>query len=161
MDKKIFMPKVVLVHPEIAPNTGNVARTCAANHLELHLIRPLGFRMTDPKMKRAGLDYWNELNLTIHPSWEAFQNAENGPGKEDLMLFSSKATQNLWEAEVPRSPWLVFGSETAGLPTEITSKYRDRLFFIPMLNPAIRCLNLANSAAIGIYEVLRRGHLHQ
>ena len=146
------MLSVVLVQPEIHQNTGNIARTCAATGARLHLVRPLGFEVTDRALKRAGLDYWYALDVQIWDSLEAFLSAH---GRDRLWLFSTKAPRSYTEAEYRDGDFLVFGPESRGLPEPLLEERRDRCVRIPML-PGTRSLNLSNSAAIAVYEALRQ-----
>lgn len=147
--------KVVLVHPVIPQNTGNIARLTAAAYAELHLIEPLGFQLTDYYLRRAGLDYWPEVKLTVHKSWAEFLDA-TGAQREQLWFFSSHGMRSYVEAEYRGDDFLCFGSETKGLPPEYHEQYSDRMIVIPMDNPNIRSLNLSNSASIGLFEARRQ-----
>ena len=147
-----FMLNLVLVEPEIPQNTGNIARTCAATRSRLHLIKPLGFDISDRAVKRAGLDYWHMVDLTVYENLEDFF-ARNGA--EDLWLTTTKAPRSYAEAEFRDGCWLFFGKETAGLPQAFREAHRDRCIRIPM-RPDARSLNLANSVAIVTYEALRQ-----
>jgi len=146
----------VLVHPEIHWNTGNAGRTCLAAGATLHLIEPLGFSLDDREVKRAGLDYWEHIDLRVWPSWDAFEGEL--PGLGEPYFFSTRATRLLWDAPLGASKGvvLVFGRETAGLPAELHERYRDRLVALPMLSPRVRSLNLSTSVGIAVYEVLRQ-----
>lgn len=143
---------LVLWQPEIPPNTGNVARLAAALELPLHLVGPLGFVLTDRRVKRAGLDYWEDVDLRRYPDPEAFWTAHRDP---PLWLFSTKAERSFWDVTYSPGDFLVFGSETRGLPSEMLSAHLDRCVRIPH-GPAVRSLNLANCAAIAAYEALRQ-----
>ncbi len=147
---------VVLVHPEIHWNTGNAGRTCLAAGATLHLIEPLGFSLDDREVKRAGLDYWEHVDLRVWPSWNAFENEL--PTLGDPYFFSTKATRFLWDAPLgtPKSVVLIFGRETGGLPAELHERYRDRFVTMPIRSPQVRSLNLSTSVAIAVYEVLRQ-----
>ena len=147
-----FMLNLVLVEPEIPQNTGNIARTCAATRSRLHLIKPLGFDISDRAVKRAGLDYWHMVDLTVYENLEDFFART---GAEDLWLTTTKAPRSYAEAEFRDGCWLFFGKETAGLPQAFREAHRDRCIRIPM-RPAARSLNLANSVAIVTYEALRQ-----
>ena len=150
------MIHVVLVYPDIHWNTGNAGRTCLAAGAALHLIEPLGFSIDDSRVKRAGLDYWEYVDLKVWPNWEAFE--ATLPSLGAAYFFSTKATRCFWDAPLGASEGvvLVFGSETAGLPAEWHEKYRDRFVAMPILSPRVRSLNLSNSVAIAAYEVLRQ-----
>lgn len=143
---------VVLVEPEIPQNTGNIARTCAATGCELHLVRPLGFEISDKQLKRAGLDYWHLVTVHIHDSYEElcalYPNARQ-------FFFTTKAKKTYAEAEFREGDFLVFGKETKGLPEELLVKHPEVCVRIPMKGGS-RSLNLSNSAAIAVYEALRQ-----
>ena len=143
---------IVLHCPEIPQNTGNIARTCAATGAALHLIRPLGFEIDDAKLKRAGLDYWQYLDITYYDNEEDFFEKNAG---ECIYYFSTKAPRAYTEIEYPERVFLMFGRETRGLPEELLAKHPEETVRIPML-PGLRSLNLSNSAAIAVYEVLRQ-----
>jgi tRNA (cytidine/uridine-2'-O-)-methyltransferase len=147
---------VVLVHPEIHWNTGNAGRTCLAAGATLHLVEPLGFSLNERQVKRAGLDYWEHVDLRVWPSWSAFE-AEL-PALGEPYFFSTKATQLYWDAPLggDRDVVLIFGPETRGLPDHIQDKYHDRLVVLPMHSARVRSLNLSTSVAIALYEVLRQ-----
>ena len=142
---------IVMVEPEIPQNTGNVARTCAATGARLHLVGPMGFKIDDKKLKRAGLDYWQYLDITYYENIEEFF-AKN---KGEFFYFTTKALHNHSDIEYPDNCFLHFGKETKGLPEELLLQNRDRCVRIPMIEDA-RSLNLSNSVAIGVYEVLRQ-----
>lgn len=145
---------IVLVEPQIPQNTGNIARTCAATGARLHLVEPMGFRVDDAKLKRAGLDYWHLLDITYYDSLEDFF-AKNKEGK--MFYFSTKAQHIYSDVEYPDNCYLVFGKETAGLPEQLLYDNPDSCVRLPMINNSdARSLNLSNSAAIGAYEVLRQ-----
>ena len=147
---------VVLVHPEIHWNTGNAGRTCLAAGATLHLIEPLGFSLREREVKRAGLDYWEYVDLRTWRSWEAFEHEL--PALGDAYFFSTKATRAFWDAPFGGSTdvVLVFGRETGGLPPELHERYRDRFVTMPMLSSRVRSLNLSTSVAIALYEVMRQ-----
>jgi tRNA (cytidine/uridine-2'-O-)-methyltransferase len=144
---------VVLVRPRIPPNAGNVARLCAATRSRLHLVRPLGFRLDDRQMKRAGLDYWEHLDLTVHESWDEFL-AENSA--QPIYFFSKKGRRLYSEVKFTPGDFLVFGSETGGLPEAILRENEERTVRLPILEPKVRSLNLADSVAAALYEALRQ-----
>jgi len=144
---------IVLVEPEIPPNTGNIARLCAATGTTLHLVGPLGFRLTDSRVRRAGLDYWDHVDIRRHASVSCF--FDYGP-ETSVFLFSRYGTVSYTEARFEDSSYLVFGSETRGLPKEVTEKYAGRIWTIPMFHPAVRSLNLSNAVAVVCYEALRQ-----
>ena len=143
---------IVLHCPEIPQNTGNIARTCAATGAALHLIRPLGFEIDNAKLKRAGLDYWHHLDITYYEDEvDFFQKC----GDEKIYYFSTKAPRAYTEVKYEGRVFLMFGRETRGLPEELLEKNPDSTVRIPMLD-GLRSLNLSNSAAIAVYEVLRQ-----
>lgn len=142
---------VALIEPQIPPNTGNVARLCAATGTALHLIAPLGFSLEDDQLRRAGLDYWDEVDLWVHPHWRAFRDAV---GRERCLYYSSHGTRPYLEAPITPNTVLVFGNESDGLPERIREKHPERVYRIPML-PAVRSLNLATAVAIVVYEAAR------
>ena len=144
--------KVVLMQPRIAPNTGNVGRLCVATGAELHLVRPMGFVLSDRYLKRSGMDYWPRLKLTVHDDEVAFFRAA-GPGR--FWLFTSKSGRAHWQADFSAADWLIFGSETHGLSERLHSQFPDRLLRIPQVEGE-RCLNLSTAVGIGLYEALRR-----
>lgn len=145
---------IVLVEPQIPQNTGNIARTCAATGARLHLVEPMGFRVDDAKLKRAGLDYWHLLDITYYDGLDDFFE-KNKDG--NFYYFSTKATKIYSEIEYPDNTYLVFGKETAGLPEDLLLQNQENCVRLPMINnSAARSLNLSNSVAIGVYEVLRQ-----
>lgn len=143
---------IVLIEPEIPQNTGNIARTCAATGARLHLVEPMGFKIDDKKLKRAGLDYWHLLDITYYSSTEDFFN-KNPDGS--FYYFSTKAKHTHTEVIYPDKTFIVFGKETAGLPEKLLFDNPDTTVRIPMISEA-RSLNLSNAVAIGTYEVLRQ-----
>ncbi len=148
--------KIVLVEPQIPPNTGNIGRLCIATRSELHLVEPLGFDITEKAVRRAGLDYWKHINLTVHPSFAAFR--ASLPPEARLFFFTKFAEKSLYEAKFQDGDYLVFGKETTGLPKEVHDhEPKDRLLRVPMPGQDIvRSLNLAGTAHIAIYEALRQ-----
>ena len=147
---------VVLVHPEIHWNTGNAGRSCLAAGATLHLIKPLGFSLDEREVKRAGLDYWEHVDIRVWESWDVFE--RELPLLGDAYFFSTKATRAFWDAPFGASNdvVLVFGRETGGLPPELHERYRDRFVTMPMLSSRVRSLNLSTSVAIALYEVMRQ-----
>ena len=143
---------VVLLEPEIPQNTGNISRTCAATGSSLHLIEPFGFKITDAKLKRAGLDYWKYLDIHYYKNIDEFYEKTAGG---QYYYFSTKAPRAYTEVSFPDGCYLIFGKETAGIPEEILKNNLDRCVRIPMLEN-LRSLNLSNAAAIAVYEVLRQ-----
>ncbi|MCT7972927.1 tRNA (cytidine(34)-2'-O)-methyltransferase [Laspinema olomoucense] len=153
------MPQVVLVNPQIPPNTGNIARTCAATGTPLHLVGPLGFDTSDRYLKRAGLDYWPYVDVHYHEDLAAFREFHRQGGGRQLG-FSARGSDNYIEFEFQPNDWLLFGSETTGLSPELLQEC-DRTLYIPMTHPKVRSLNLSVSAALGLFEALRQlGQLH-
>ena len=148
------MPQLVLVNPQIPPNTGNVARTCAATRTQLHLVGPLGFEITDRYLKRAGLDYWPYVDLKIHDSIEAFLEFRLTQAGR-WVGFSVRGTGSHFDFQFQADDWLLFGSETSGLPTQILEQCAATVY-IPMAEPSVRSLNLSVSAAIGLFEARRQ-----
>lgn len=143
---------LVLVEPEIPQNTGNIARTCAVTGASLHLVKPLGFKIDDKKLKHAGLDYWHFLDITYYDSLQDFLEKTKG-GK--YFMFSTKGLHRHSDVEYTDDCYLLFGKESKGLPEELLMQYPDTTLRIPMINEA-RSLNLSNSVAIATYEVLRQ-----
>ncbi len=145
---------IVLIEPEIPQNTGNIARTCAATGARLHLVEPMGFKIDDKKLKRAGLDYWHLLDITYYKDKDEFFEKNAGGS---FFYFSTKAQHKHSDIEYPDNSYLVFGKETKGLPEEILKANPETTVRIPMINDSsARSLNLSNSVAIGVYEVLRQ-----
>ena len=142
---------IVLVEPEIPPNTGSVARTCAATGSVLHLIEPLGFRIDDRSLRRAGIDYWHLVQVHVHPDFATFVERTR-PSRMHFM--SSQATRSYLDAEFQPSDCLVFGKESVGLPRELLRQHEGRVWGIPT-SGAVRSLNLSNAVAIVLYEALR------
>ncbi len=145
---------IVLVEPEIPPNTGNVARLCAATRTRLHLVEPFGFELDDRQLKRAGMDYWEQVEWHRWPDWTAFR--KSLPAGARLWLVESSGPQIYSEVSYRAGDYLVFGRETAGLPAALLEQHRERWVRIPMLNAASRSLNLSNCAAIVLFEALRQ-----
>lgn len=148
------MPRVVLVHPEIPPNTGNIARTCAATCTELHLIGPLGFDISDRHLKRAGLDYWPYVDLHYYETFQHFK-TQHQTLKGRWVGFSTSGTQNYVQFQYQDSDWLLFGCETQGLSADILNLC-DATVYIPMAQTNVRSLNLSVSAALGLFEAKRQ-----
>ena len=143
---------IVLHEPEIPANTGNIGRTCVATGTRLHLIEPLGFSLSEKALKRAGMDYWKDLDVTTYLDYEDF--LERNPGAK-IYYATTKAPQTYADVKYEDDCFIMFGKESAGIPEEILLDYEDQCFRIPM-NPQIRSLNLANSVAIVLYEALRQ-----
>lgn len=149
---------IVLYQPEIPPNTGNIARSCAITGSKLHLIKPLGFSIDDKTLKRAGLDYWSYLDLEVHENEMAFFEKY---GNEKMFFATTKATQYYDEMSFEDNCFIIFGKETSGLPAHIHEAYHDRRFKIPMRQEEhLRSLNLSNAAAIVLYEALRQNSFY-
>ena len=149
------MTSIVLIQPEIPGNTGAVGRTCVALDMELVLIHPLGFDISDKRVKRSGLDYWPHIRLVEFASWEAFL-AERTPRDDQLYLFEEYATRSFYEPEYPDDAYLVFGRETKGIPAEIVEAHREQMVSLPMRSDKVRSLNLANTVAAAAYQAVRR-----
>jgi tRNA (cytidine/uridine-2'-O-)-methyltransferase len=145
---------VVLVQPEIPPNTGNVARLCAATRSTLHLVEPFGFKLDDSQLKRAGMDYWRQVTWHRWKSWVDFEAAL--PVGARLWLVESDGPVRYTEARFEAEDYLVFGRETAGLPSQLIAQYSSQWIRIPMFNPAARSLNLSNCVALVLFEALRQ-----
>jgi len=144
---------IVLIEPEIPNNTGNIGRLALGTGSTLHLVKPFGFELTDKRLKRAGLDYWQHLNVIMYENVDAFfeQNKE-----KKMIFFSASATKNHWEIDFEEDMFLVFGKESVGLPKSILNDNEDKAVKIPLYSEHIRSLNLANAVAISIYEGLRQ-----
>lgn len=160
------MLNIVLFEPEIPANTGNIGRTCVATNTRLHLIEPLGFRLNEKNLKRAGMDYWNDLDVTTYIDFNDF--LEKNPGAK-IYMATTKATNVYTEVSYEPDCYIMFGKESAGIPEEILVDHKDTCIRIPMVGD-IRSLNLGNSVAIVLYEALRQngfenmtteGHLHK
>ena len=144
---------LVLVAPEIPQNTGTIGRLAVAADARLHLIEPLGFSLDEKHLRRAGMDYWQHLDLSVYPNWEEF--LARNPGA-NLLFLSTKGERSYYDVRYQEGDYLVFGRESAGLPPEFYTRYRDRLYRIPMPGRFNRSLNLANAASIVLYEALRQ-----
>jgi tRNA (cytidine/uridine-2'-O-)-methyltransferase len=145
--------QIVLVEPEIPPNTGAIARLCAATNTVLHLVEPLGFKLDDRALKRAGMDYWQHVTWHAWPNWMAFQAAH---AQARLYFLTTKASRPYTQAQFEPTDFLVFGRETKGLPESLLKENAEACLTIPMANPRVRSLNLATSAAIVLFEALRQ-----
>ena len=143
---------VALIEPQIPPNTGSIARLCAATDTTLHVVEPTGFSLDDVDLRRAGLDYWPHVDLWVHEHWRAFRYAVS---RDRCLYFSSHGTRSYLDAPYEPNSVLVFGNETDGMPERIREKHPDQLFRIPMTS-AVRSLNLATAVAIVTYEAIRR-----
>nr|WP_137676352.1 tRNA (cytidine(34)-2'-O)-methyltransferase [Parerythrobacter lutipelagi] len=148
------MTSIVLVHPEIPGNTGAIGRTCVALDMELVLIHPLGFDISDKRVKRSGLDYWPHIKLVEFASWDAFLQ-ERVPRADQLYLFEEYATRSFYQPDYPDDAYLVFGRETKGLPPQIVEAYREQLVSLPMRSDKVRSLNLANTVAAAAYQAVK------
>lgn len=147
------MMQIVLVHPQIPPNTGQVARLCAATGAALHLVRPLGFKIDDRSLRRAGLDYWDHVDLRVHDSLDRLFSI----APPDTCWYFSKSGDLRYDQIVyTADDWLIFGSETHGLPVELMEARRNRLVRVPVQPGSVRSLNLASTASIVLYEALRQ-----
>ncbi len=144
--------KVALIHPQIAPNTGNIGRLCVATGTELHLVRPLGFVLSDRNLKRSGMDYWSRLKLTIHDDQDAFFRST---ADARIWLFTSKSIRSHWQGQFHPDDYLVFGSETHGLGEKLLETFPNQTLRIPQVEGE-RCLNLSTAVGIGLYEALRQ-----
>lgn len=148
------MLNIVLYEPEIPANTGNIGRTCAASNTRLHLIEPLGFRLSEKNLKRAGMDYWDSLNVTTYINYEDF--IERNP-EAKIYMATTKAAKLYTEVHYEPDAFIMFGKESAGIPEEILVQHKEECIRIPMVGD-IRSLNLSNSVSIVLYEALRQNH---
>ncbi|MBC8106500.1 MAG: tRNA (cytidine(34)-2'-O)-methyltransferase [Anaerolineae bacterium] len=144
--------KLAIMQPQIAPNTGNIARLCVATGTPLHLVRPMGFVLSDRQLKRSAMDYWPRLKLTVHDDTDAFLRSI---GNTPCWFFDSTGEVDLWSVDFHNGDCLTFGSETSGVPESILRSHPDRVVRIPQVENE-RCLNLATAAGIALYESLRR-----
>ncbi len=145
---------IILIQPEIPGNTGAIGRTCVALGMELILIHPLGFDISDKRVKRSGLDYWPHVHLTEYASWDAFL-AARAPREDQLFLFEEFGSRSFYEPDYPDDAMLIFGQETKGIPRSIIVQHEGRLFHLPMRSDVIRSLNLANTVTAAAYQALR------
>jgi tRNA (cytidine/uridine-2'-O-)-methyltransferase len=152
--KRVTYMNIVLHQPEIPQNTGNIGRTCVATGTRLHLICPLGFEITDKALKRAGMDYWKDLDVTYYDNFQDFLEKNNYPR---IIMATTKAEHNYCDMEYGKDDFIMFGSEGSGIPEEILMEYRETCARIPMLDE-YRSLNLSNSVAIVLYEALRQNN---
>ncbi len=147
---------IVLVHPEIPQNSGNIARLCAATENSLHFVEPLGFELSDKYLKRAGLDYWQFVDFSVHASWNDYlEHLETKP-EGQLWFFTTKACNSYYQVQFSKNDSLIFGSESAGLPEELHREYAEQRLKIKIDQPGVRSLNLANAVAISVYEARRQ-----
>ena len=144
--------QIALLQPQIAPNTGNIARLCVATATELHLVRPMGFVLSDRELKRSAMDYWPRLKLTVHDDLDAFERVVGGAPR---WMFSTTGAHSFWVADFRDGDWLIFGNETQGLPQRMLERDWSRVIRIPQA-PDERCLNLSTAAGIGLYTALAR-----
>ena len=146
--------KIVLVEPEIPHNTGAIGRTCVALDLELILIKPLGFAIDDTSVARSGTRYWKYVNLNQYENWNHFI-MQRRPKKEEILFFEETGKTSFYDAKYLRNAYLIFGSESKGLPQKIIQKMPDRVFSLPMKNSKVKSLNLANAATAVIYQAMK------
>ena len=146
--------RIVLLEPEIPPNTGNIARLCAATRTTMHLIEPFGFKLDDTQLKRAGMDYWQQVEWHRWKNWNAF--LEKVPANARLWLVESNGPKVYSEATFSSQDYIIFGRETAGLPKQLLEQHRDTWLRIPMFNTESRSLNLSNCVALVLFEALRQ-----
>ena len=144
---------IVLARPEIPQNTGNIGRLCVNTGSALHLVKPLGFSLEDKYVRRAGLDYWPYLDLTVWERWGDFLTAAD---MSKARFFSTKGTKTFWECEFAPGDFLVFGNETSGLPDGVAEEFAESMYKIPMQGPHSRSYNLANATAIVLFEAIRQ-----
>ncbi len=145
---------IVLFEPDIPFNTGNVGRSCVATGSRLHLVGKLGFSLDQKEVRRSGLDYWKDVDLHVHPTWDDFLSTLGSAPA--LFFFSKKATQDFWSATYTPDSYLVFGCETKGLPDAMLARYADKTYRIPMRENSVRSLNLSTAAGVVLYEALRQ-----
>ena len=149
---------VVLITPDVPWNTGNIGRTCLGAGAFLHLIKPLGFSLGNRDLKRAGLDYWHKIQLNVWNDFNDFLNTIK-PNQDEIALFSKNGSKPFWSVQPAKRFFLIFGSETRGLPESILSMYRQSVYYIP-IKKDIRCLNLSTTVGIALYESLRHQLFH-
>lgn len=147
------MLNIVLYQPEIPPNTGNIARLCAATNTRLHLIAPLGFELNEKYLKRAGMDYWNFVDMQLWDNWQHFETQLTG---KSFYLFTTKTAKPYWKASFQDEDYLIFGRESKGLPESLLTKHTSQCLTIPMTHPHARSLNLSTAAAMVLGEALRQ-----
>jgi len=146
--------KIVLVEPEIPHNTGAIGRTCVALDLELILIKPLGFSIDDASVSRSGTRYWKYVTLSKYDNWSDFIK-QRRPKKEEILFFEESGKTSFYDAKYSENAYLIFGSESKGLPEEIIQKMPDRVFYLPMKNSKVKSLNLSNAATAVIYQAIK------
>jgi tRNA (cytidine/uridine-2'-O-)-methyltransferase len=145
---------IILVEPEIHWNTGNIGRTTLAAGADLHLVEPLGFSLESRYLHRAGLDYWPRVRLRVWPNWDEIE--RHLPELGEPFFFSSQASRRYWDVDYPEHVALVFGRESVGLPKPLLGRYAERTVRIPMVEPALRSVNLSTSAGLAMFEVVRQ-----
>ena len=148
------MIDVILYQPEIPQNTGNIGRLCAFTSCRLHLIHPLGFKITDKNLRRAGMDYWKSLDVIEHQNWDSFVHSSHRP--KNIFLLSTHAKKSIWDASFQEGDGLLFGNEGGGVPADIHQWAGDQRLTIPKYSPDLRSLNLAVSVGISVYEAIRQ-----
>ena len=148
------MIDVILYQPEIPQNTGNIGRLCAFTSCRLHLVHPLGFKITDKNLRRAGMDYWKSLDVIEHQNWDSFVNSSHRP--KNIFLLSTHAKKSIWDASFQAGDGLLFGNEGGGVPADIHQWAGDQRLTIPKYSPDLRSLNLAVSVGISVYEAIRQ-----
>lgn len=152
LNKPLF--KIVLFAPEIPGNTGSVGRTCVALNLELILIKPYGFDLSEKAVRRAGLDYWKYVQIKEYENWQDFLDQES-PEESHLFFFENHRSKSFYQGNYQKDCYLIFGAETTGLPQKICDRYEDRFYSLPMYSDKIRSLNLSNTVTAASYEALR------
>lgn len=152
------MLHITLYQPDIAPNTGNIGRTCAITGSRLHLIHPLGFKISDRHLRRAGMDYWKTLDVHEHADFDRYLSSPAAPPRERTWVFSTHAGHSLWDVGFDANDGLLFGKETAGLPEDVHAWAGDRCVRVPMFDTTLRSLNLATCVGVCVYEALRQIH---
>jgi tRNA (cytidine/uridine-2'-O-)-methyltransferase len=150
-----FALNIVLVWPEIPQNTGTIGRLCVATNSKLHLVKPLGFEIDEQRVRRAGLDYWKYVDLTVHEDLEAFMRILP-PEDDQVFLIETKTKQTYFDAKFKKGSFLILGQETKGLPQPLMDRYAARVYSIPMWDTRVRSLNLSNATSIVTYEALRQ-----
>ena len=146
--------RIALYEPQIPPNTGNIMRLCSNTGSNLHLIKPLGFSLDDNSVARAGTRYWKYVNISQYEDWNDFTNTRKPP-KEDLFLFEEIGQTSFYDAPYTKNSYLIFGSESTGLPQDILEETPDRIFALPMKNSKVKSLNLSNAATAAVYQALK------
>lgn len=147
---------IILHNPKMPQNTGNIGRMCAIVGARLHLIHPLGFIITDSRLKRAGMDYWYSLDVVHHKDWEAFKQSDKAPPLDRIWLFTTKSSRCFWDAQYKFGDGLMFGAEDCGVPEYVHNDIAEHRVKIPHFREGLRSLNLSTSAGIGAYEAMRQ-----